>query len=122
MITARAFLLQLFRCLFTMAVMPGIIYQKAKTQTKLKYLFQLGWERKVFNLFDKRTKMPFLYPGKMSLHANLLHFHFDRNKTNIIKKEYAKFYSYGRLATCTISNNYKHFSNPSISQTNYLII
>lgn len=59
MITVRAFLLQLFR--FTMAVMPGNISQKAKTETKLKYLFQPGWERKVFNFFFcyKKDKIAF---------------------------------------------------------------
>lgn len=61
MITVRAFLLQLFRCLFTMAVMPGNISQKAKTETKLKYLFQPGWERKVLNFFFcyKKDKIAF---------------------------------------------------------------
>lgn len=88
----------------------GNISQKAKTETKLQYLFQPGWEIKVFNFFF----FFFLYPGKMSFHANILHFHFDRNETNIIKKKkYAKCYSYGRRATCTISINYKHFSNLS---------
>lgn len=64
MITVSAFLLQLFRCLFTKAVMPGNISQKAKTETKLHYLFQPGWERKVFNFFFcyKKDKNAFFVP------------------------------------------------------------
>lgn len=59
------FSLQLFQCLFTVTLMPGNISPKSKKQKlKLnkKYLFQLGWERKVFNFFfcDKKDKKAFL--------------------------------------------------------------